>query len=189
MKNRLWLCQVSRKLITAIVVMLAFTSALRAQFLVKDQEYRCPPSAQNCSSLHHLSSFEERTTAHGNKFTLNYVEYNDRGEPWNKQELSDALAQVRSARGDGSQNVLVMVYIHGWQNNADEVPGSCQDVCKFRDTLLVTLADEQAESGKPLKVVGIYLAWRGLTFTVEPFKLDSAMFSHSLMRHSPSWKC
>ena len=161
---------ISQRTIATSVLMLGFTTSLHAQFLVKDQEYRCPPSAESCNSPHHLSSVEERTTTKGNRFTINFVEYNDKGELWNKQELSDALAQVRSARADGSQNVLVMVYIHGWQNNADDVPGSCQDVCKFRDTLLVTLADEQAESGKPLKVVGIYLAWRGLSFTVEPFK-------------------
>jgi hypothetical protein len=28
----------------------------------------------------------------------------------------------------------------------------------------------QAASGRPLKVVGVYLGWRGLTFTKEPFK-------------------
>lgn len=144
---------------------------LRAQFLVPDQEYRCPPSDHTCKSPHQLSSFEAHTTAKGNAFTINFVEYNDKGQAWNSIELSDALDQLRSARGaDNSRGVLVVVYIHGWQNNADETPGSCHDVCQFRDTLLARLADSQAQDGSPLKVVGVYLAWRGLTFTVEPFK-------------------
>lgn len=144
---------------------------LTAEFLVPDREYRCPPSYHTCKSPHQLSSYEAHTTAKGNAFTINFVEYDDKGRPWNPIELSDALDQLRKARGaDNSQGVLVVVYIHGWQNNADEIPGSCKDVCLFRDTLLAHLADSQAKDGSPLKVVGIYLGWRGLTFTLEPFK-------------------
>ncbi|RXH55607.1 hypothetical protein GRAN_2464 [Granulicella sibirica] len=136
-----------------------------------DREYRCPPSDHGCKSPHGLSSFEEHTTAKGNPFTINFVEYNDAGQPWNHVELTDALDQVKKATGPkGDQSAIVMIYIHGWENNADEVPGDCQDVCHFRDTLLTRLADEQGAAARPLKVVGIYLAWRGLTFTVEPFK-------------------
>jgi hypothetical protein len=145
---------------------------LHAEFLVPDREYRCPPSDHTCKNPHNLSSYEEHKTAKGNSFTINFVEYNDKGQPWNSVELSDALETLRKARGaDDRQAALVVVYIHGWQNNADDQPGTCQDVCLFRDTLLTRLADEQANpGGKPLKVVGIYLAWRGLTFTIEPFK-------------------
>ena len=146
-------------------------ASLHAQFLVPDQEYRCPPSDHECKSPHHLSSAETHTTEKGNTFTINFVEFNDKGELWNPGELTDALEQVKNARGaDNKQGVLLVVYIHGWQNNADETPGSCQDVCRFRDTLLKDLADSESQGGRPLKVVGIYLGWRGLTFTVEPFK-------------------
>ncbi len=143
----------------------------RAEFHVPDREYRCPPSDKTCKSLHNLSSQEERTTPAGGRFTINYVEYKDSGAPWNPIELDDAVAQVKNAiTPEGDDSAIVMVYIHGWQNNADYVPGSCQDVCKFRDTLLARLADEQHKAAKPMKVVGIYLAWHGLSFTVEPFK-------------------
>jgi len=158
--------------ILAFVLAFGIAASLHAEFLVPDREYRCPPSDHACKSLHNLSSVEEHQTEKGNKFTINFVEFNDKGQPWNSIELSDALDQVRKGLGDeGKGAALVVVYIHGWQNNADDVKGSCQDVCRFRDKLLTHLADTQAEAGgRPLKVVGIYLAWRGLTFTVEPFK-------------------
>jgi hypothetical protein len=161
-----------------LLVSLCVTAVVQAQFIVPDQEYRCPPSDQACRSRQasvpgkeKLSAFEERVSKNGNKFTINYVEYSDKGLPWNPIELTDAITQIRDARGaNGDQNALVVVYIHGWQNNADEPPGTCQDVCKFRDILLARLADSQAEAGgKPLKVVGIYLAWRGRMFTHDPF--------------------
>ena len=160
------------RIILALALTFGAAASLQAEFLVSDQEYRCPPSDHACKSPHNLSSFEEHQTARGNTFTINFVEYNDKGQLWNPVELRDALDQVRAARGaDGKQAALVVVYIHGLQKNADEQPGLCQDVCRFRDKLMTRLADTQAETGgKPLKVVGIYLAWRGLTFTVEPFK-------------------
>jgi len=176
-------------MITRVTMMLLFgfgcAASLNAQFLVPDREYRCPPSDHGCKSPHNLSSFETRTTPRGNSFSTNFVEYNDKGKLWNPVELSDALSQVRQARGaNNSQGVLLVVYIHGWQNNADETLGACNDVCRFRDTLLARLADAQAVNGKPLKVVGIYLAWRGLTFTLEPFKhVISYWPRRSIARH------
>jgi hypothetical protein len=50
------------------------------------------------------------------------------------------------------------------------MPIPCQDVCKFRSMLMTRLVEEQTKTAKPMKVVGIYLAWRGLTSNVEPFK-------------------
>jgi hypothetical protein len=87
---------------TALTVALTFaiTGSLYAEFLVPDREYRCPPSDQVCKSPHDLSSFEEHHTEKGNKFSIDFVEFNDKGQPWNPIELSDALDHVRKGRGD-----------------------------------------------------------------------------------------
>lgn len=138
-----------------------------AQFIVPDRPFRCPSTDTACKGL---PAHEEKQSKKGRLFEINYVEYDDSGKPWKPRELQDAVVEVQRAIGeDHKGQALVVAYIHGWENNADEPPG-CQDVCRFRDTLLPRLADAQAESGHPLKVVGIYLAWRGLTFTQEPFK-------------------
>lgn len=150
---------------------------LRAQFLVRDQEYRCPPNDTSCKIPTNLSSFEKRISpVRHREYSVNYVEFNDRGILWNSKELSDALEQVETAREDGKEKPLVVVYIHGWQNNASDSSG---DVSKFRDILLAHLADTY-----PSRVLGIYLAWRGLTFTVEPFKhIVSYWPRRSVARH------
>jgi hypothetical protein len=160
-----------------MLLMLFAMTALSAQgqFYVPDQEYRCPPGDGACVSPHNLSSFQKITTQAGGSFTLNFIEHKDSGELWNPIELSDAKRRVKEAINN-DENALIVVYIHGWENNADEIPRDCSkhDVCKFRDQLLTRLADSQEEirkrGGKPLEIVGIYLAWRGESFTKEPFK-------------------
>ena len=149
------------------LLFLGVATSIHAQFIVPDRSFRCPASETACVGL---PAHEERVSQAGNAFVINYVEYKENGKRWKPKELDDAVDEVENAIGEDHQGkALVVVYIHGWENNADEPPG-CQDVCRFRDTLLPHLADAQAETGHPLKVVGIYLAWRGLTFTKEPFK-------------------
>jgi hypothetical protein len=101
-------------------------------------------------------------------YTINYVEFKDNGQYWDHQEMDDALQQLKAAEDDGRQAPLIVVYVHGWQNNASETSG---DVVKFRG-LMSRLADDYPVGlqGAAPPVLGIYIAWRGLTFTVEPFK-------------------
>src|SRR5579859_3275664 len=119
-----------------------------AQLNVPDQEYRCPLSDHQCVSPHKIYSFERHTSREnvqkgsGYPFTINFVEFKDNGDLWNPTELSDAVAQVQDAAGtDDKTSVLLMVYVHGWENNADDTPG--QDVAKFTSILMTRLAEEQ----------------------------------------------
>lgn len=155
-----------RPLVTCLVL-LAAASPLCAQFIEPDRPFHCTPDETGCKGF---PAHEEKASAAGHAYSIDYVEFKDSGEPWKPKEMAGAVADVQEAIGaDHAGGALVVVYIHGWQNNANEPP-DCEDVCRFRDTLLPRLADSQAESGRPLKVVGIYLGWRGLTFTVEPLK-------------------
>src|ERR1022692_3681382 len=89
----------SMRISLIVALTFGFAASLPAEFLVPDREYRCPPSDHACQiqhSQHPLSSYEEHQTTNGNKFTINFVEYNDKGQPWNPRELTDAEDQVRS---------------------------------------------------------------------------------------------
>ena len=147
----------------------ALTSAAQAQFLVPDQQFRCPLSDAACQKTHKPPAFEIGISeANHHPYSINYVEYTDKGKLWDPQELDDAINQFKAAADDGNQHPLVVVYVHGWQNNASNLSG---DIVKFRG-FMSRLADDYPIGlpGKAPQVAGIYLAWRGLTFTFEPFK-------------------
>jgi pimeloyl-ACP methyl ester carboxylesterase len=154
--------------------LLAFPVTGFAQFIVKDQQYRCPIADPQCAaSMKHLPAFEPVGNA-----TINYVEVKDDGSLWDRRQLDEALAQIEKARDNGKHKPIVFVYIHGWQNNADEVKNDLSeidclklhgDVAKFKQCGVARLA-ARPFNGATRPVVGIYLAWRGLSSTVEPVK-------------------
>lgn len=155
-------------------VLAAFPRPAFSQFSVPDQQYRCPQSEPRCrQSAKKLPAFEQ-----GAGYTINFVEVSDKGNLWDERQLTEALDQIEKAREGGKKKPTVFVYIHGWQNNADEPKNDptetdCLklngDVAKFRKCGVEPLAGlSNVEGAGP--VVGIYLAWRGLSSTIEPVK-------------------
>jgi pimeloyl-ACP methyl ester carboxylesterase len=130
---------------------LAASPLAAAPFIVPDVAYRCNA---------------DQVT--GANYTINFVEFRDNGKPWCETELNDAIGQIREAREQNARTV-VLVYIHGWKNNASEELSD--DVTKFRKEVdRVSLILPRVATGRKPPLIGIYLAWRGLTLTVEPFK-------------------
>ena len=141
-----------------------FSGLRRRLFFVPDVPYRC-----NADQLT------------GANYTINFVEFRDNGKPWCETELNDALAQIREAR-DQNAKTVVLVYIHGWKNNASEELSA--DVTKFRNEVdRISLILPRAEAGGKPPLIGIYLAWRGLTLTIEPFKTLSYWDRRGTARH------
>src|SRR6185436_14934809 len=67
----------------------------------------------------------------------------------------------------------VVLYVHGWKNNANAAsPPARKDVEKFKTALdrIAIVASRARTDGKLPPLVGVYIAWRGLTATVEPAK-------------------
>ncbi len=150
----------------AFVLLFLLGSSLAAQPEIADQQYRCPPE-DTCKTPHSLPAFVQPRDVN---YSINYVEFDDKGKPFNEHELPDALAQISKAQA-GNPYVFVYVYVHGWQNNADD--HLSMDPMHFEDAvkgISSKFFPGSTPAGKAPPVVGIYLAWRGLTFTFEPFK-------------------
>jgi len=95
---------------------------------------------------------------------LAFLEVDDMGELWDKGELDTALSLIRRAN-DGSRekkkanpgeesDPIVVVFVHGWKNNAKWGNGN---VTGFKSSLQVLY---QRNSGKR-PVIGVYVGWRG----------------------------
>jgi hypothetical protein len=148
----------------ALIFALSVSPLAAAPFVVPDVSYRCNA---------------DQVT--GANYTINFVEFRDNGKPWCETELNDALAQIREAREQNTKTV-VLVYIHGWKNNASEELSD--DVTKFRKEVdRVSLFLPRSGTGGKPPLIGIYLAWRGLTLTVGPLKTLSYWDRRGVARH------
>lgn len=100
---------------------------------------------------------------------VGFIEFDDQGylrEPKLKDDLVRHIAKLAETRP-----LLIVVFAHGWKHNADSADGN---VAEFSRLLLkMTVADAKACANAPCRtrqVVGVYLGWRGLSSTLEPFK-------------------
>ncbi|MHC4810694.1 MAG: hypothetical protein ACYTEV_10055, partial [Planctomycetota bacterium] len=100
---------------------------------------------------------------------LAVIEFDDHGVFWKRSQLEDTVALIREVTrepdesGDGT---LVIVYIHGWKNDADpdDPDGALAD---FRATVRANAARNTGD--RPFaadRVVGVFLGWRGDTSDV-----------------------
>ncbi len=133
------------------------------------------------------------------EFNLHIVEFDDQGWFWNREAYKQTLRCIAAEANTNlttdsvceegrrhpgewgeTEGALMVTFVHGWKNNA----AVCNDnLACFRESLAV-LADREreltAEKNKgrtagtkpffPRRVIGIYVAWRGETEFIEPWK-------------------
>ncbi len=98
----------------------------------------------------------DRAVEHGiagnQNYGLAYIEFDEQGDFWNRDQLKRAVDLVKT-----TSKPLLVVYVHGWQNNASD---ASNDVPQFHRVLeKLAQTDEVPKQG--YQVVGVYLGWRG----------------------------
>ncbi len=122
------------------------------------------------------SACEHSRHEHTKDYDLLFVEFDDQGllypttpqgtptlYPPQIDEIMDRLHTLAEPARD--RGLSLYLFVHGWKHNASS---DDDDVKAFRDALQSAALVEQV-SQVPHKVIGIYVAWRGLSSTVEPF--------------------
>ena len=101
-----------------------------------------------------LDQYEPYTTeAPNHRFDLSYVEFDEKGDYWDRRQLGWTVQAIR--RAARAKDVVLVVYVHGWQNDASAIRG--HDVGKFH-CLLEHLSE--ADEGRH-RFFGVYVGWRG----------------------------
>ncbi len=97
---------------------------------------------------------------------LAVVEFDEHGILWTRDQLDGAIELIRRRADEAKRGVLVVVFVHGWQNNADpeRTKGS---FVEFRRMLREAARRQHETPGRTAdRVVGVYLGWRGDTSDV-----------------------
>ena len=151
-------------------VVFAVLAAL--QGCVANEAFRGAVSDEPCR-VDPVATFEERCAQanierHPN-FDLAFVEFDDQGWFYKRKQLESAIAHLeRVAAQDASQEILVLVFVHGWKHNAGF---NDQNVEGFRKNILPRFTDESRRR----RLVGLYVGWRGASLDL-PHALQSVTF-------------
>lgn len=101
--------------------------------------------------------------------SLAFIEFDDQGALRRPDLVEAVMARVR-AEG-ATHPLLLVVFAHGWKHNASSSDSNVVDFSHLLQRIAVE--DEKACAGQKCegrRVVGVYLGWRGLSTSVEPFK-------------------
>ena len=97
-------------------------------------------------------------------YTLTFIEFDDHGEPWAPAQLERTIQVIDEAHSAGKRSV-VLLFVHGWQNDASnrEDRKGDNNVEGFQRLLstarqLINQADEDPGN---VALIGVYLSWRG----------------------------
>lgn len=123
---------------------------------------------------------------HGD-YKLGFVEFDDQGSFYNYDQLDFVNKMIRvegglplvpgprsqpaSAPVITPRGIILVAFVHGWKDNASS---TCGCVGAVRDILRQLSQGEKARAllhpeFPARRVVGVYVGWRGLSATVEPF--------------------
>jgi hypothetical protein len=89
------------------------------------------------------------------RYKLAFIEFGDQGSALDTSQRKVALEVIHE-----TERPLLFVYIHGWQNNANS-----GDVCRF-EHFIDTVSRFPEITGRNIKVIGVYIAWRGVDVTL-----------------------
>lgn len=95
-------------------------------------------------------------------FDLGIVEFDDQGRCFgDRAQMHAIMAKIEAM---WSQDVIVLVFVHGWKHNARTSDDNLQ---QFQAVLADTVKKEKAASveavGSPRPVFGIFVGWRGMS--------------------------
>lgn len=128
------------------------------------QQYRqadlsCQAMATDLSPCATASRLQLQTASQ-HSYHLSFIEFDDQGQLWDRQQLHQVLdgLYAQAAR----QDLLLLVFVHGWKHSAQ----AGDDNIDTFNRILARITDDEvriaAEQHRPARgVAGIYLGWRG----------------------------
>ena len=117
-------------------------------------------------------------------YQLAFVEFDDRGEMFDRRQLDAAVQTILTARKNAPAGTtpVVALFVHGWKNNASDASGN---VWGFRQSL-AAIALQAKQPGQPFPpVVGVYIGWRGAVVSAPILKEFTFFDRHGKSQNLP----
>ena len=94
------------------------------------------------------------------EYDIAFAEYTERGNAFNTQWIGNILKRIE--QHEKKSGVVIVVFVHGWQHNANEEDSNLFDFKKA----LSTIASSPNSPLNGRKLVGLYVGWRGKSIDV-----------------------
>ncbi|HUR81919.1 MAG TPA: alpha/beta fold hydrolase [Thermoanaerobaculia bacterium] len=107
--------------------------------------------------------------------SVGFVELDDHGLYWTDEQLPASMRMIEDAAEPNG--AIVVVFTHGWMNNARYPDDSNYDLNHFKNDVLAVMSQHETEAARRegrarRNVVGVYVAWRGMSLKGKLFALS-----------------
>lgn len=96
---------------------------------------------------------------------LSIIEFDDQGEFWKPKQLDDTLDLIGEKSNRDGDEALVVVFVHGWKNDASPANEAERNLGSFKKVLIQLAQEEmrrsEAKNIQSRQVIGVYMAWHG----------------------------
>lgn len=100
-----------------------------------------------------------------NEYTVGYVEFNDQGQLFSREQMRNVVNALEEKAG--SNDVLMVVFAHGWNHRAKEGDGNINTFRKVLENASKTERIDAINEHRARRAVfGVYIGWRGLSLKV-----------------------
>jgi pimeloyl-ACP methyl ester carboxylesterase len=106
------------------------------------------------------------TDQFGNQVRVAFVELDDHGLYWSDAQVPASMEMIEAAANPNG--AIVVVFVHGWMNNARYPDDENGDLTSFKEDVLAVMSQHETvaarrEERPRRNVVGVYVAWRGMS--------------------------
>lgn len=106
----------------------------------------------------------------GGGYSIAFIEFDDQGWYYSLQQRK-ALSSFLDGKAD--EDLIILVFIHGWKHNADF---GDTNAGKFEELVRGAHLSERARGGGR-HVLGVYIGWRGLSLRGNPLWQDLSFYA------------
>ncbi|MEQ1601132.1 MAG: esterase [Methylophilaceae bacterium] len=149
----------------AILVLMVMLTACTQHIPYRTNNEFCINSGQSNSQNCDAHSIQQLPAGEGANYLLGFIEFDDQGQLWDRKQMKAVVDKF--ATEAANKDLLMVVFVHGWQHNAAPEDGNIKT---FRNVLTKLSMDEKhfsEASGQPARqVAGVYLGWRGESISV-----------------------
>ncbi|MCU0303726.1 MAG: hypothetical protein MUC56_06690 [Thermoanaerobaculales bacterium] len=126
------------------------------------------------------------STSGGLAYSVAVVEFDDQGQPWDLRQLDAAIAEIRRLNRVSDDGIILYQFIHGWKSNAARERSSGERLAWFEKRVAAVAEQSELASrggiGTPRPVVGLYIGWRGRTYSL-PILIDASFWNRRVAAH------
>ncbi|MBI2687995.1 MAG: hypothetical protein HYX27_16930 [Acidobacteria bacterium] len=138
---------------------IALLALLLLSACVPQRQWRTQPAAASANGNAEDRFSMPLNVKQNRLYSLSFVEFDNAGNPYDARQLPEALAAIDAADTRSNHHAVVVVFVHGWKNNAGQNNNNVLDLRRQLNRIAADVC--QGITPAQCGLAAIYIGWNG----------------------------